>query len=294
MRGRFIVVVGVVIGGVVACGGGDDAELFGSGGSGTGGSGTGGSGTGGSVSGGASGAAGSSGGGPSGGTGGTITGGSGGGPSGGSGGTTGGSGGGPSGGSGGTTGGSGGAPSGGTGGTITGGSGGGPSGGSGGTGGGCTIKKWCKDNDGDTFGSPFNLVSSCNKPSGGGWVEDGSKPRACEDCADSIKEAYPNSAHCSATGWYAAGGVSFDYNCDTQDNGCTDFPKAKQCGPDPNDPGKCLGAGYLPASNGGSAKNKYCGSTLWQDCLPNTVSLDGGTFFGCNPSAKSAPAITCK
>ncbi|MBI3201046.1 MAG: hypothetical protein HYZ29_05830 [Myxococcales bacterium] len=287
MRGRFIVVVGAVIGGVMACGGEDNAELFGSGGSGTGGATTGGSaGAGGSVSGGSGGAAGSSGGTTTGGSGGTTTGGSGGTTTGGSGGTT-------TGGSGGTTGGSGGT-SGGSGGTTTGGTGGTATGGSGGSGGGCTVKKWCKDNDGDTYGNSYGMVSSCNKPSGGNWIEDGSKPRACEDCADSIKEAFPNSTHCSATGWYTTGGVSFDYNCDTQDNACSDFKKAAQCGPDPNDPGKCVGAGYLPALSGISPKNKYCGSTQWQDCLPTSVSLDGGTFFGCNPSVKTAPAIACK
>jgi hypothetical protein len=223
---------------------------------------------------------------PSGGAAGTTTGGSGGTTTGGSGGTT-------TGGSGGTTtGGSGGTTTGGSGGTTTGGSGGTTTGGSGGSGGGCTVKYWCKDSDGDTYGSPYNLTASCNKPSGGNWVEKGSKPRACEDCADWVKEAYPNSTFCGAVAYSTNGGPSFDYNCDGQDNACSDYQKAGNCTLDTTT-SKCLGAGYLPLPNG-SPKNKYCGSSQWQDCVPVSVGLDAGGTLSCVPKVVQFNHLTCK
>ncbi|MBK8996430.1 MAG: hypothetical protein IPM35_11870 [Myxococcales bacterium] len=322
MRASWFVVVGAVVSAVTACGGEDQGELFGSGGgagASSGGSSTGGSGatggtssTGGSAgasSGGAAGAgaaptggAGGTGGSATGGSGGSATGGTGGGATGGSGGSatggtggsaTGGSGGSATGGTGGSaTGGTGGAATGGTGGSATGGSGGSATGGSGGTGGGCTVKKWCKDSDNDGYGSPLNPTFSCNKPSGGGWIEDGSKAEACGDCADLVKEAFPFSNYCGAVGYQTNTGTSFDYNCDTNENACADYQKAGTCVLDATS-GKCTGAGYLPVP-GSTAKNPYCGSSQFQDCLAVSVGLDAGGTLACVPSVKTANHLTCK
>jgi hypothetical protein len=175
---------------------------------------------------------------------------------------------------------------------TTGGTGGGATGGSGGSGGGCTPVKWCKDNDNDGYGSPFNTVMSCYKPGTGSWIQEGSKPEACGDCADLVKEAHPFSNFCGATGYLANGSVSFDYNCDTYENACADYQKATTCGFDATS-GKCTGSGYLPVP-GSTAKNKYCGSTQYQDCVPATVTPDAGGTNVCTPSVKAWNPLTCK
>jgi hypothetical protein len=145
------------------------------------------------------------------------------------------------------------------------------------------------DNDG--FGNGSQTTVSCNKPSGN-WVQEGSKPSACDDCFDQNDNVFPGSTHCDHAGYLANGGISFDYNCDGNQLACSDFQKAGICAPDLANPGKCTGSGYIKANK--VIQNPYCGSDTMQHCNAVSTGVDGGTANGCIASVSSANPITCK
>lgn len=154
-----------------------------------------------------------------------------------------------------------------------------------------TCPTWCIDFDNDTFGSTSQTTVSCGKPSGN-WVQMGSKPNACEDCFDQNNVVYPGSNHCDHAGYLTNGGISFDYNCDGNQLACSDFVKAGTCAPDPGNPGKCTGSGYLKSNI--VIANPHCGSDKFQNCVGISLGVDGGSVTTCSASVSTYNPITCK
>ncbi len=150
------------------------------------------------------------------------------------------------------------------------------------------MKTWCQDKDGDLYGDPATEKKACLSP-GKGWINKASKARACEDCADDEKLAYPSSTHCDGAGYPVNNGVSFDFNCDTKETECGGVSvKAKdQCMPNPSGPFGCIGMGYLPTKRTGANQNEYCGSDEFRVCTMTSPGNCKGTIQKHNP-------ITCK
>jgi hypothetical protein len=247
-------------------------------------------GSGGSTGGSAGASSGGSAGASSGGSAGASSGGSAGASSGGSAGaSSGGSAGASSGGSGGSTGGTGG-----TGGNSSGGSGG-SSGGSAGAGGvdGCAPATWCHDEDHDGYGNmdSSTWVKSCTSP-GDHWIENTSAS-SCADCDDADANVHPGSNYCGATGYPVGNGgnVSFDYNCDGNEEECGNNQHATPPEGCVHASGSatCDGSGYLPSGRAvtSSSQDAYCGSTNYRICTLAAAGCTSTVVNNYNP-------ITCK
>jgi hypothetical protein len=160
----------------------------------------------------------------------------------------------------------------------------------------CVPVGWCHDEDGDGYGSPHGMVTSCSAP-GADWIQQGSKDRACSDCHDGNGLVVPNGNYCSGE-WYqpeSGVGTSYDYNCSGSETECGTAPKFEGC---TLGAGACVGMGYLPNSDRPSSgadpsQNPYCGSDEFVPGCSLLSVMDGGVLCVPKPSVKYNP-ITCK
>ncbi len=116
------------------------------------------------------------------------------------------------------------------------------------------LPKWFVDGDGDGWGSAA-FVSACTQPAG--------HVTQTGDCLDTNAEVHPD-AGSFGFGFFADGGVSFDYDCDgvetELDGGIPHFPQTG-CG------SGCDELGMLPAPlRAGPAVTPHCGSTTRRVC----------------------------
>jgi hypothetical protein len=159
-------------------------------------------------------------------------------------------------------------------------SGGAANGGTNGSGGTCQVQSWCHDRDGDGHGDPMETQSACASP-GDGWSA------TCDDCEDGNPLVHPG-AECQPVGYSRTDGgtVSFDFDCDGQEDECGDFVKAAaEC--TIGGPLNCNGSGYLPNPDrtASSSQNPYCGSTAYRNCVSIGVP--------CVAQAVTKPAVVC-
>ncbi|MEI9938802.1 MAG: hypothetical protein WDO69_16405 [Pseudomonadota bacterium] len=148
--------------------------------------------------------------------------------------------------------GTGGQSTGGTGGTLLG------DGGSG-TAGACSPVNWFPDADDDDFGRTTAQISACSAPASGKWVSKGG------DCNDDDPSVFPQEKAYKSSGYAVSGGVSFDYDCSSQEEA-----DPSQLGAAPACASllvlNCTGSGFANTNRTGHGVNPLCGSKTLVTC----------------------------
>jgi hypothetical protein len=117
---------------------------------------------------------------------------------------------------------------------------------------------WYPDADGDGYGRSDGFVSTCPKPAGQ-WA------RITGDCNDENGSVHPGQTAYFGTPFSQNGKDSFDYNCNTTEEGDPLQQKAPpNCGL--LSLALCEGAGYAITPRTGVGTNPYCGSRVSTTC----------------------------
>ena len=134
------------------------------------------------------------------------------------------------------------------------------------------------DGDGDGYGGT-PTSQGCSPPATGTWVTRGG------DCDDSNATVNPGQSAYFAAGYVPTGksSVSFDYDCDGQENE-SGSPAKASCGVVNL---SCVGSGYIEASpvRSGAGVDPFCGSSEAVTCALTSLVCKAGSPYTVSPIA---------